>query len=272
MGHASDVNDTSLRVPPGINGTVLNLKIFTRDGIPKDNRTQSIISEDLNKYKKNLDYKTKTIKYNLFKKVKKFLNGKILKVKKENETLMINNLYLNKISLKEIVKINLKIQSQNKFIIKIKKFIESVNRKFNFLFREKRKKVTQCNELPSGVLKMIKIFLSVKHRLQPGDKMSGRHGNKGVVSKIVPIEDMPYMSDGSTIDILLNPLGVPSRMNVGQVLETHLGWASKGIGLKIEDLLIKKDIFEIRFYMNELYKNYRINFFQILIYLIFVIT
>jgi DNA-directed RNA polymerase subunit beta len=119
----------------------------------------------------------------------------------------------------------------------IKNSLEQTRHSFDLSFEEKRKKLTQGDELPAGVLKMVKVYLAVKRRLQPGDKMAGRHGNKGVVSKIVPVEDMPYMADGTPCDIVLNPLGVPSRMNVGQVLEVHLGWAAKGIGQRIGDML-----------------------------------
>src|SRR5690606_27208757 len=119
----------------------------------------------------------------------------------------------------------------------LKESIEQKRHQFDLAFEEKRKKLTQGDELPPGVLKMVKVYLAVKRRLQPGDKMAGRHGNKGVVSRIVPVEDMPYMADGTPVDIVLNPLGVPSRMNVGQILETHLGWAAKGIGHRIGEML-----------------------------------
>src|SRR5699024_1876737 len=119
----------------------------------------------------------------------------------------------------------------------IKNSLEQTRHEFDLAFEEKRKKLTQGDELPAGVLKMVKVYLAVKRRLQPGDKMAGRHGNKGVVSKIVPVEDMPFMADGSTADIVLNPLGVPSRMNVGQVLEVHLGWATRGVGERVNEML-----------------------------------
>ncbi len=138
----------------------------------------------------------------------------------------------------------------------IKNSLEQTRHSFDLAFEEKRKKLTQGDELPAGVLKMVKVYLAVKRRLQPGDKMAGRHGNKGVVSKIVPVEDMPYMADGTPADIVLNPLGVPSRMNVGQVLEVHLGWAGKGIGQRIGDMLqAESRVAELRQFMEELYNS-----------------
>jgi len=138
----------------------------------------------------------------------------------------------------------------------IKNSLEQTRHSFDLMFEEKRKKLTQGDELPAGVLKMVKVYLAVKRRLQPGDKMAGRHGNKGVVSKITPIEDMPYMADGTPADIVLNPLGVPSRMNVGQVLEVHLGWAGKGIGLRIGDMLQQQAaVAELRKFFDELYNQ-----------------
>ena len=138
----------------------------------------------------------------------------------------------------------------------IKNALEQTRHNFDLAFEEKRKKLTQGDELPAGVLKMVKVYLAVKRRLQPGDKMAGRHGNKGVVSKIVPVEDMPYMADGTPCDIVLNPLGVPSRMNVGQVLEVHLGWAGKGIGQRIGDMLQREaKVAELRKFFDELYNK-----------------
>ena len=138
----------------------------------------------------------------------------------------------------------------------IKNSLEQTRHRFDLAFEEKRKKLTQGDELPAGVLKMVKVYLAVKRRLQPGDKMAGRHGNKGVVSKIVPVEDMPYMADGTPCDIVLNPLGVPSRMNVGQVLEVHLGWAAKGIGQRIGDMLQEQaKVAELRKFLDSLYNG-----------------
>jgi DNA-directed RNA polymerase subunit beta len=138
----------------------------------------------------------------------------------------------------------------------IKNSLEQTRHSFDLAFEEKRKKLTQGDELPAGVLKMVKVYLAVKRRLQPGDKMAGRHGNKGVVSKIVPVEDMPYMADGTPVDIVLNPLGVPSRMNVGQVLEVHLGWAAKGIGQRIGDMLQGESrVAQLRQFLDQLYNR-----------------
>src|SRR6202035_1119041 len=138
----------------------------------------------------------------------------------------------------------------------IKESIEQKRHQFDLAFEEKRKKLTQGDELPPGVLKMVKVYLAVKRRLQPGDKMAGRHGNKGVVSRIVPIEDMPHMADGTPADIVLNPLGVPSRMNVGQVLEVHLGWAAKGLGHRIGDMLrAQKKAAELREFLTKIYNE-----------------
>lgn len=137
-----------------------------------------------------------------------------------------------------------------------KNSLEQTRHEFDLAFEEKRKKLTQGDELPAGVLKMVKVYLAVKRRLQPGDKMAGRHGNKGVVSRIVPVEDMPFMADGTTADIVLNPLGVPSRMNIGQVLEVHLGWAAKGLGQRIGDMLRDEaKVAEVRAFLDEVYNS-----------------
>ncbi len=137
----------------------------------------------------------------------------------------------------------------------LKDSIEQKRNQFDLAFEEKRKKLTQGDELPPGVLKMVKVYLAVKRRLQPGDKMAGRHGNKGVVSRIVPVEDMPYMADGTPVDIVLNPLGVPSRMNVGQILETHLGWAAKGIGLRIGEMATTAKAAQLRKILKKIYNR-----------------
>src|SRR5207342_2564116 len=137
----------------------------------------------------------------------------------------------------------------------IKNSLEQTRHSFDLAFEDKKKKLTQGDELPPGVLKMVKVYLAVKRRLQPGDKMAGRHGNKGVVSRIVPVEDMPYMADGTPVDLVLNPLGVPSRMNVGQILETHLGWAAKGLGQRIGDMLKTAKTAQLRQLLKEVYNR-----------------
>jgi DNA-directed RNA polymerase subunit beta len=236
---ASDVKDTSLRVPSGMSGTVIDVQVFTREGIQRDKRAQQIIDDELKRYRLDLSDQLRIVEGDAFQRLERQLIGKIANggPKKLAKGTAITREYLADLDHYHWFDIRLAEDDAAAQLEAIKDSIEQKRHQFDLAFEEKRKKLTQGDELPPGVLKMVKVYLAVKRRLQPGDKMAGRHGNKGVVSKIVPIEDMPYMADGTPADIVLNPLGVPSRMNVGQILETHLGWAAKGLGHRIGEML-----------------------------------
>ncbi len=239
---ASDVKDTSLRVPSGMNGTVIDVQVFTREGIQRDKRAQSIIDDELKRFRLDLNDQLRIVENDTFERVERFLDGKVVNggpnrlAKGEKVT----NDYLKSLDRFQWFEVRLADEDSANQLDQLKASVEQKRHQFDLAFEEKRKKLTQGDELPPGVLKMVKVYLAVKRRLQPGDKMAGRHGNKGVVSKINPLEDMPYMADGTPVDVVLNPLGVPSRMNIGQILETHLGWAAKGIGRQIGALLQKE--------------------------------
>ncbi len=236
---ASDVKDTSLRVPSGMIGTVIDVQVFTREGIVRDKRAQQIIDDELKRYRLDLNDQLRIVEGDAFQRLEKMLNGKVVNggPKKIAKGAKITKEYLADLEKYHWFDIRPADEDAATALEAIKESIAEKRHQFDLAFEEKRKKLTQGDELPPGVQKMVKVYLAVKRRLQPGDKMAGRHGNKGVVSRIVPVEDMPYMADGTPADIVLNPLGVPSRMNVGQVLEVHLGWAAKGLGLRIGEML-----------------------------------
>jgi DNA-directed RNA polymerase subunit beta len=236
---ASDVKDTSLRVPSGISGTVIDVQVFTREGIERDKRAQQIIDDELRRYKKDLADQMRIVEADAFVRIERLLTGKIATggPKKLAKGTSITKEYLDGIDPHHWFDIRLADEEASIQLEQIEESLAQKRKAFDAAFEEKKKKLTQGDELPPGVQKMVKVYVAVKRRLQPGDKMAGRHGNKGVISKIVPVEDMPYMADGTPVDVVLNPLGVPSRMNVGQILETHLGWAAKGLGQKIGDML-----------------------------------
>ncbi|NDF45357.1 MAG: DNA-directed RNA polymerase subunit beta, partial [Betaproteobacteria bacterium] len=255
---ASDVKDTSLRVPSGMIGTVIDVQVFTREGIQRDKRAQQIIDDELKRFRLDLNDQLRIVEADAFDRIEKLLNGKTAnggpnKLAKGSK---IDKAYLASVEKFHWFDIRPADEDVASQLESIKNAMEQTRHSFDLAFEEKRKKLTQGDELPAGVLKMVKVYLAVKRRLQPGDKMAGRHGNKGVVSKIVPVEDMPYMADGTPVDIVLNPLGVPSRMNVGQVLEVHLGWAGKGIGQRIGDMLqAEAKVAEVRQFMEQLYNT-----------------
>ncbi len=255
---ASDVKDTSLRVDQGSQGTVIDVQVFTREGIVRDKRAQQIIDDELKRFRLDLNDQLRIVEADAFDRIHKLLLGKTAnggpnKLPKGSK---IDKDYLatvEKFHWFDIRPADEEVASQ---LESIKNALAQTRHSFDLSFEEKRKKLTQGDELPAGVLKMVKVYLAVKRRLQPGDKMAGRHGNKGVVSKIVPVEDMPYMADGTPVDIVLNPLGVPSRMNVGQVLEVHLGWAAKGIGEQLGHMLQEEaKASEMRTFLETLYNS-----------------
>jgi DNA-directed RNA polymerase subunit beta len=236
---ASDVKDTSLRVPSGISGCVIDVQVFTREGIERDKRSQQIIEDELRRYKTDLADQMRIVESDTFERLERLLTGKTANggPKKLAKGTKIAKAYLDSVERFDWFDIRLANEDAAAQLEGLRESLGQKRREFDAMFEAKRKKLTQGDELPPGVLKMVKVYVAVKRRLQPGDKMAGRHGNKGVISKIVPVEDMPHMADGTALDIVLNPLGVPSRMNVGQILETHLGWAAKGLGYKIGELV-----------------------------------
>jgi len=253
---AADVKDTSLRVPGNVRGTVIDVQVFTRDGVKKDKRALEIEEAEIKRYRQDLDDQLKIVEHDIFNRVKSTLLGKKAEkgpngLKKGEE---ISSAYLDSLTHSELLKIKTQDEDVNVYLETIAEQIEQQRKEFEERFEVKKKKITMGDDLAPGVLKMVKVYLAVKKRIQPGDKMAGRHGNKGVISQIVPIEDMPYTADGNPVDILLNPLGVPSRMNVGQVLETHLGWAAKGLGIKIGKMLeAQAKVVEIRGFLEKIY-------------------
>lgn len=255
---ASDVKDTSLRVPSGISGTVIDVQVFTREGIERDKRAQKIIDDELDRYKKDLADQLRIVEEDAFARIERLLTGKIAtggphKLAKGKE---ITTEYLRSFDPHYWFDIRLADEDASIQLEQVRESMAQKRKAFDAAFDEKKKKLTQGDELAPGVQKMVKIYIAVKRRLQPGDKMAGRHGNKGVISKIVPLEDMPYMADGTPVDVVLNPLGVPSRMNVGQILEVHLGWAAKGLGRKIDEMLkTQKNVSEIREFLNKIYNG-----------------
>ena len=255
---ASDVKDTSLRVPSGMNGTVIDVQVFTREGITRDKRAQSIIDDELKRFRLDLNDQLRIVENDAFSRIERFLDGKEANggPKKLAKGATVTREYLAELDRYHWFEVRLANEEDARWLEGMKEAIEQKRHEFDLAFEEKRKKLTQGDELPPGVLKMVKVYLAVKRRLQPGDKMAGRHGNKGVVSRIVPVEDMPYMADGTPCDIVLNPLGVPSRMNVGQILEIHLGWAAKGVGLRIGELLDRHvKVQELRAFLDKVYNS-----------------
>jgi DNA-directed RNA polymerase subunit beta len=255
---ASDVKDTSLRVPSGMSGTVIDVQVFTREGIERDKRAQSIIDAQLAEYKKDLADRMRIVEADAFARLGRMLLNKTVNggPKKLAKGSKITREYLESLPGHDWFDIRMADEEASRQMEAIKDSLAQKRIEFDAMFEEKKKKLTQGDELPPGVQKMVKVYMAVKRRLQPGDKMAGRHGNKGVVSKIVPIEDLPYMADGTPADIVLNPLGVPSRMNVGQILETHLGWAAKGLGIKIGRMLDQQvKAKQMRDFLDQIYNS-----------------
>jgi len=257
---ASDVKDTSLKVPSGMSGVVIDVQVFTREGIERDKRAQSIIDTQLAEYRKDMTDRMRIVEDDTFARLEKLLHLKVANggPKKLAKGSKVTKDYLESINRHDWFDIRLADDEASRQVESLKDSLTQKRIEFDLMFEEKKKKLTAGDELPPGVQKMVKVYLAVKRRLQPGDKMAGRHGNKGVVSKIVPIEDMPYMADGRPVDIVLNPLGVPSRMNVGQILETHLGWAAKGLGERIGEMLAastKSMVKDLRGFLKDIYNR-----------------
>ena len=254
---ASDVKDSSLRVPPGMDGTVIDVQVFTRDGIEKDKRARQIEEMEIKRVKKDFDDQYRILEKAIYDRLRSQIVGKIANggpvgLKKT----AITDSYLDGLKKDDWFAIRMKDEDAAEAIESAQKQVEAHKKEFDKRFADKRAKITAGDDLAPGVLKMVKVFLAVKRRIQPGDKMAGRHGNKGVVSMIKPVEDMPYMADGRAVDIVLNPLGVPSRMNIGQILETHLGWAARGLGEKIQKMLDEqRNTNEVRKFLDQIYNH-----------------
>ena len=257
---ASDVKDTSLRVPSGMVGTVIDVQVFTREGIERDKRAQSIIDDELKRYRTNLNDQLRIVERDAFERLARQLIGNVAQGGPDGlgKGKKVTKEYLDGLNVHKWFDIRMADEELQKQIEEVRISLEAKRKEFDEAWNEKRKKLTQGDELPTGVQKMVKVYLAVKRRLQPGDKMAGRHGNKGVVSRITRVEDMPFMADGRPVDIVLNPLGVPSRMNIGQVLEVHLGWAAFGLGWRIAEMLKherNKQVAEIREFLNTIYNK-----------------
>src|SRR5438105_1318237 len=236
---ASDVRDTSLRLPPGVNGTVVEVRVFNRHGVEKDERAMAIEREEIERLAKDRDDELQILDRNVYARLKSALMGKEAArgPKNARKGTILNEEVLGELPRSQWWEIGLADEAAMAEVEAIGKQYEDAKKSLERRFVDKVDKLQRGDELPPGVMKMVKVFVAVKRKIQPGDKMAGRHGNKGVVSMIVPCEDMPFLEDGTHVDVVLNPLGVPSRMNVGQILETHLGWACRGLGKKIGQLL-----------------------------------
>ena len=253
---ASDVKDTSLRVKSGVSGTVVDVQVFTRDGVEKDARAIEIQEAELERIRKDIADQQRIMEDDTFARVEKLLQGKVAdggpnKLKAGSK---ITKTYLKGLDRDKWFEIRLRNESAQQQLEAIARQVEEQREKFRAYYEDKKRKLSSGDDLPPGVLKMVKVYVAIKRRIQPGDKMAGRHGNKGVISRIVPVEDMPFDENGEPVDIVLNPLGVPSRMNIGQILETHLGFAAKGVGRKIGEMLdAQGKVAEIRKYLEDVY-------------------
>ncbi|WP_414609085.1 DNA-directed RNA polymerase subunit beta [Stenotrophomonas pavanii] len=254
---ASDVKDSSLRVPPGMDGTVIDVQVFTRDGIEKDKRARQIEESEIKRVKKDFDDQFRILEAAIYMRLRSQIVGKVVNggagLKKGD---VITDAFLDGLKKADWFALRMEDEDASEAIERAQKQIQAHEKEFERRFADKRGKITAGDDLAPGVLKMVKVFLAVKRRIQPGDKMAGRHGNKGVVSNVVPVEDMPYMASGETVDIVLNPLGVPSRMNIGQILEVHLGWAAKGLGRKIQAMLeAQAAVADLRKFLDDIYNH-----------------
>lgn len=255
---AADVKDTSLRVSSGRVGTVIDVQVFTRDGVEKDARALQIENAELERVKKDLDDQLRIMEGDTFQRVEKMLLGKVADggPNQLKSGAKITKSYLAELDQDRWLEIRLHNEEAAAQLEAIAEQVKLQREEFREKFEEKKRKLTTSDDLAPGVLKMVKVYVAVKRRIQPGDKMAGRHGNKGVISMIQPVEDMPFDENGEPVDVVLNPLGVPSRMNVGQILETHLGWAAKGVGEKIGKMLeAKSKIAELRKYLHKVYNT-----------------
>jgi DNA-directed RNA polymerase subunit beta len=254
---ASDVKDTSLRVPTGVKGTVIDVQVFTRDGVDKDQRARDIEKSALAQIRKDLDDEYRIVETATYERLRRALKGKkAASAPGKTRGVTLDDEYLDTLELDDWFRIRMSDDPLNAQLERAEKQLEARRESLDATYADKKQKLETGDDLAPGVLKIVKVHLAIKRRIQPGDKMAGRHGNKGVISVIMPVEDMPFDSKGEPVDIVLNPLGVPSRMNVGQVLETHLGWAAKGIGERINRMLeAHQKAAEIRSFLEEVYNK-----------------
>jgi DNA-directed RNA polymerase subunit beta len=255
---ASDVKDTSLRVPSGMEGTVIDVRVFTRDGVEKDKRALQIEESAIEQVRKDLHDQLRIYEDDINNRVERLLVGKLAEGGPNDlkPGAKVSKAYLSAVAREQWFEIRMRTEEVNSQLEALAQRLRTQREEFDRRLAEQKGKITSGDDLAPGVLKMVKVYLAVKRHMQPGDKVAGRHGNKGVISMIVPVEDMPYMEDGTPIDIVLNPLGVPSRMNVGQVLETHLSWAAKTLGLKLGQMLDSKGKpTEIREFIDRIYNG-----------------
>ena len=254
---AADVKDSSLRVGTSTYGTVIDVQVFTREGVDKDERANAIEKEELDKVRADLKDQHRIIVDDVFARLEKSLSGKVAATAPGlDKGSKVTKAYLNKLEHAKWFDIRMESDDLNVQLEQSSKQVIQYRQDMDDAFEVKKEKVLSGHDLAPGVQRMVKVFLAVKRRIQPGDKMAGRHGNKGVISNIVPVEDMPYTADGRPVDIVLNPLGVPSRMNIGQVLEIHLGWAAKGLGFKIADMLDEqRKVADIREFLGKVYNT-----------------
>ena len=243
---AGDVRDSSLKVPPGVSGIVINARIFSRKGTDKDERAKAIEDQERAKLERNRDEEVKIFRDSYFRKIKKVLSGKVTTgkvVDDKGKVLLAKGAELNDEAFEGVPRKywgEIPVETGADQVAQLLTDLEELVRTREEHFREKIERLSRGDELPPGVIKMVKVYVAIKRKIQVGDKMAGRHGNKGVVSRVLPEEDMPYLADGTTVDIVLNPLGVPSRMNVGQILETHLGWAGRQLGRQLSEMVEQK--------------------------------
>ncbi|MFN4058054.1 MAG: DNA-directed RNA polymerase subunit beta [Roseinatronobacter sp.] len=236
---ASDVRDTSLRLPPGAYGTIVEVRVFNRHGVDKDERALQIERDEIQRLSRDRDDELAILERNIYGRLKQLILGKVAVKgpKGVKANVEITDELLDSLSRGQWWQLALGDEAQAQEVEALNALFDQQKRQLQARFDDKVEKVRRGDDLPPGVMKMVKVFVAVKRKLQAGDKMAGRHGNKGVISKVVPVEDMPFLADGTTVDLVLNPLGVPSRMNVGQILETHMGWALRGLGVKIDEAL-----------------------------------
>nr|WP_319248083.1 DNA-directed RNA polymerase subunit beta [uncultured Celeribacter sp.] len=236
---ASDVRDTSLRVKPGDYGTVVEVRVFNRHGVEKDERSLQIEREEIERLARDRDDEMAILDRNIYARLKDLLMGKVIVKgpKGVKAGVTVDEELLGQLSKGQWWQLALEEEADAQIVEALNAQYEAQKRALEHRFEDKVEKVRRGDDLPPGVMKMVKVFIAVKRKLQPGDKMAGRHGNKGVVSRVVPMEDMPFLADGTPVDFCLNPLGVPSRMNVGQILEIHMGWAARGLGIQVDDAL-----------------------------------
>ena len=254
---ASDVKDTSLRVPTGVKGTVIDVRVFTRDGLEKDERSKAIEQADLAQIRKDLDDEFRIVETATLGRLRRALVGnEAANLPGQSGRSIVTDEWLDAAPQQDWFRIRMVDDGLNRQLEGAEKQLKLRAEKLEETFADKRSKIESGDDLNPGVLKIVKVFLAIKRRIQPGDKMAGRHGNKGVISVIMPVEDMPFDDNGEPVDVVLNPLGVPSRMNVGQVLEAHLGWAAKGIGAQINALLEEnRHVGEIRQHLDRVYNR-----------------